>query len=464
MVKKLTTLQKKIKALEDQSKANAHFGDANVKNNLVDLVAKDDLKIEIDFAAVDRKYGLSDDEGPAAAAAPPAATKRRKPAKPAHEGPYLPCPEGTPKPGASLKVEPLGSLEYPFDGIYKLGKVLNSGAFGTVHIGHHVMTGPKGPVAIKVVDRQRHNCDVDDAEIIRESEVMRNLREFDHIVRLFDFYMDDEKFYVVQELAAGGDVFDRLAERETYSESDARDLCQILFETMGTVHAKHLVHRDLKPENLLLKNSKSDTAILLCDFGFTKYVPKGGKGQLRTQCGTPSYISPEVINGTGYAYDADMWSIGCIVYMLLCGVQPFSGCDDEMMMFELIVTGDWAFGYDDDDIELWNKISPEARDLVKMLLNLDSKKRYTAYEALNSSWFTDCKKFKLKKTRLENVTVRNIQKFNKTVKKPKFAYHDKAYTGDADCLYVGPTKEELARLKKLAAIAMYRPNGTHLND
>lgn len=461
------SLKEKIKRLERQAKHNAHFGDANVKNNLVDMVARDDLKIEIDFEAVDKKYNISggDDTAATAAKAPPAAAKKKKKEIAIqHTGPFLPAPDGTPKPGASLKVQPLGALDFPFHDLYKLGKVLNSGAFGTVHIGHHVMTGPKGPVAIKVVDRQRHNCDVDDDEILRETEVMRTLSEFDHIVRLFDFYMDDEKFYIVQELAAGGDVFDRLEERESYSESDARDLCGILFETMGSVHAKHMVHRDLKPENLLLKNAKSDISILLCDFGFTKTIPNNGKGQLRTQCGTPSYISPEMINGVGYAYDADMWSIGCIVYMLLCGQQPFAGIDDEMLMFESIAAGDWAFGYDDEEIELWKKVSPEAKDLIKMLLNLDSKKRFTAYEALQSSWFTDCKKFKLKKTRLEAVTVKNIKIFNKTIKKPKFAYLDKTYTGDADCLYVGPTKEELARLKKLAAIAMYRPNGTHLND
>merc|ERR1711933_132340 len=202
----------------------------------------------------------------------------------------------------------------------------------------------------------------DDDEIIAETEVMRTLIEVDHVVRLFDFYMDDVHFYVVQELAAGGDVFDRLEERETYSESDARDLCHILFDTIGSLHEKKLVHRDLKPENLLLKSVKCDTSTLLCDFGFTKHVPNSG--QLKTQCGTPSYISPEVINGTGYAYDADMWSIGCIVYMLLCGIQPFAGVDDEMMMFELIVTGDWDFGYDDEERAHWSKISPEAKDLI----------------------------------------------------------------------------------------------------
>jgi len=229
------------------------------------------------------------------------------------------------------------------------------------------------------------------------------------------------------------------------------------------VHEKRMVHRDLKPENLLLKTAKSDTSMLLCDFGFTKHVPNKGKGKLTTQCGTPSYISPEVINGTGYAYEADMWSIGCIVYMLLCGIQPFS-CDDEILMFQLITEGDWDFGYDTDEIELWKKISPQAKDLIKMLLNLDSKKRFSAWEALDSSWFTDCKKFKLKKTRLESVTVKNAKKFNETIKKPKFAHFDKTFTGEADCLYTGPSKEEIARLKKLAAIAKYRPKGEHLGD
>merc|ERR1712183_269583 len=145
-----------------------------------------------------------------------------------------------------------------------------------------------------------------------------------------------------------------------------------------------------------LKNTESDTKILLCDFGYCKYIPDQGRGFLQTHCGTPQYSSPEIVLGNSYRCEVGMWSIGCIAYMLLCGIQPFAD-DDECIVYKMIADGDWAFGYNDDDRRLWeNKISSEAKQLITNLFEMDPDKRYNCHEALKSSWFTDCAKFKLK--------------------------------------------------------------------
>ena len=114
-----------------------------------------------------------------------------------------------------------------------------------------------------------------------------------------------------------GDVFERLASTTTYSEKHARDLAIHLLRAMEHLHEHKIAHRDLKPENLLLLDKKDDATILVADFGFAKYVPDG---LLRTRCGTPAFVAPELlVNDCRYDERVDMWSSGCLLYMLLGG-------------------------------------------------------------------------------------------------------------------------------------------------
>ena len=130
---------------------------------------------------------------------------------------------------------------------------------------------------------------------------------------------------MVQMLARGGDVFDRLTARTKYSERDARDLAVTLVQTMYEIHKKTIVHRDLKPENLLLKEAENDTGILVADFGFAKHCRKGDK--LKTRCGTPAFVAPEIVLWNPYNEQCDMWSVGCIMAEMLTGKTLFPGTD-----------------------------------------------------------------------------------------------------------------------------------------
>jgi serine/threonine protein kinase len=119
----------------------------------------------------------------------------------------------------------------------------------------------------------------------------------------------------------GGELFDRIVQKSYYNEKEARDVTKILFEAISYCHTHQVAHRDLKPENLLLLSNTDDSNIKIADFGFAKKCRR--PSSLTTQCGTPGYVAPEILEGTPYDTQADMWSLGVIVYILLGGYPPF---------------------------------------------------------------------------------------------------------------------------------------------
>jgi len=179
---------------------------------------------------------------------------------------------------------------------------------------------------------------------------------------------------------AGGDVFDRIIDMNNYTEKDARDLAKILLEAVDYMHQNGIAHRDIKPQNIFLESKDSNCAIKIGDFGFAKKVhtPKS----LTSRCGTPSYVAPEILKNQPYDQSCDMWSVGVVLYVMLCGYTPFSD-ENQEKMFERIKMGDWKFDPDD-----WSHISAEAKELIEHLMDTNVDHRYTASQALKSKWIT----------------------------------------------------------------------------
>jgi serine/threonine protein kinase len=146
---------------------------------------------------------------------------------------------------------------------------------------------------------------------------------------------------------------------------------------MDAMHSRDLVHRDLKPENLLLKNTFDDTNIRVADFGFAKKVPKEG---LKTRCGTPAFVAPEILVGTKYKQPVDNWSVGVILYILLGGYPPFQGANHREL-FRKIRAADYVFHE-----AYWKNVSIEAKQLISNLLVVNPTHRFTAKKALESAW------------------------------------------------------------------------------
>lgn len=213
---------------------------------------------------------------------------------------------------------------------------------------------------------------------------MNELRGHANIVCLHDAFHEKSNFksdyYIVMEQMRGGELFDRIVEKESYSELEARDVCLSFFSAIQYCHSKRIAHRDLKPENLLLVSADCDSTIKLADFGFAKKIRT--PYSLKTQCGSPGYVAPEVIdiNMPGYDVAADMWSLGVILFILLGGYAPF----EDMDSYELnrkIQECEYEFKE-----QFWGPVSSDAKNLISSLLCLDTKKRLTADQALQSKW------------------------------------------------------------------------------
>jgi serine/threonine protein kinase len=206
---------------------------------------------------------------------------------------------------------------------------------------------------------------------------LKDLSDVQGIVSLIDFFVQPNEFHIVQVFATGGDVFDRLAKRTTFSEEDARVLAKRLLETMRDMHQRGYVHRDLKPENLLLKDLEVDFNILVADFGFSKKIPDEG---LLTRCGTPAFVAPEILIGTPYYQQVDMWSVGVLLFLLIGGYPAFQD-DSHRGLFRKIRAADYIFHE-----TYWEHVSIEAKQLISSLLVVNPAHRWTAQEALECSW------------------------------------------------------------------------------
>jgi len=205
---------------------------------------------------------------------------------------------------------------------YEFGNDLGSGNFAVVKKAKYKNYTPNGPipaeVAIKIIDKAK----VEDMnDIQREVEIMQMV-DHTHVIKLYEIFDEPKKMHLVMELVTGGELFDRIVAKGNYNERYAaltiRDLC----DGLGYLHSKNVVHRDLKPENILYKSPAEDAPIKIADFGLARLV--SSKDLMKTACGTPGYVAPEVLRNQGYDSGAvDMWSAGVILYIMLCGFPPF---------------------------------------------------------------------------------------------------------------------------------------------
>lgn len=271
--------------------------------------------------------------------------------------------------------EPSSKSGMRFDELYRLKGVLGTGAFSTVREGYHRTNSSIG-YAVKCINRKKLS-EEDEAALLDEVSILKELQH-QHIIRLFDFFEEPSTYYLVMERMRGGELFDRIVAKAYYNEKEARDTCKIVLEAVKYCHDNHVAHRDLKPENLLLLSDVEDSQVKIADFGFAKkvYTPNS----LTTQCGTPGYVAPEILEGTAYDERADMWSVGVILYILLGGYPPFIE-STQRDLFRKIRKGEYEFHE-----EYWGTVSSEAKNLISSLLTVSCAERLTASDALENAW------------------------------------------------------------------------------
>ncbi|MBA0679108.1 hypothetical protein Goari_010903 [Gossypium aridum] len=269
---------------------------------------------------------------------------------------------------------------------YTIGKELGRGQFGVTYLCTHKVTGEQ--FACKTIAKRKLVNKEDIEDVRREVQIMHHLTGQPNVVELKGAYEDKHSVHLVMELCAGGELFDRIIAKGHYSERAAASLLRIIVQIVHTCHSMGVFHRDLKPENFLLLNKEENSPLKATDFGLSLFYKPGDV--FKDIVGSAYYIAPEVLKRK-YGPEADIWSIGVMLYILLCGFPPF-WAESENGIFSAILRGEIDFKSDpeiDFKSDPWPAISPQAKDLVTKMLNLDPKQRLTAQQVLNHPWIKE---------------------------------------------------------------------------
>ncbi|KAF7327527.1 Non-specific serine/threonine protein kinase [Mycena kentingensis (nom. inval.)] len=267
----------------------------------------------------------------------------------------------------------------PKFGPYLLLQTLGEGEFGKVKLGLHCQWGEE--VAVKLIRRGNVDTAVRMSKVEREIEVLRTLKH-PNIVRLYDVIETDKYIGIIIEYASGGELFDFILAHRYLRERDASKLFSQLISGVWYIHQKKIVHRDLKLENLLLDRHRN---VIITDFGFANRFEHKTDDLMQTSCGSPCYAAPELVISEGlYVGSAvDIWSCGVILYAMLAGYLPFDDDpanpdgDNINLLYKYIVNTPLSFP---------DYISDEARDLLKMMLVPDPRKRASLEAVMRHPW------------------------------------------------------------------------------
>ncbi|XP_050372458.1 calcium-dependent protein kinase 24 [Argentina anserina] len=258
---------------------------------------------------------------------------------------------------------------------YRLGKELGRGEFGITHRCVDCQTGET--FACKMISKSKLKTEIDIEDVRREAEIMRRLPKHPNIVRFKEAYEDKDAVYLVMELCEGGELFDRIVTKGHYTERAAAHVTKTILEVCKVCHENGVIHRDLKPENFLFADSSENAQLKAIDFGLSVIFEPGQR--FCEIVGSPYYMAPEVLR-RNYGHEVDVWSAGVILYILLCGVPPF-WAETEEGIAQAIIRGNIDF-----QKETWQKVSEEAKLLVKNMLDPNPYNRLTVEEVLDHPW------------------------------------------------------------------------------
>ena len=259
---------------------------------------------------------------------------------------------------------------------YEIKKKLGKGKFGLVKYGINKET--KKPVAIKIMAKK--NMEKSDLELAKVEIDILKIGQHPNIIKLYDVFENENYIYIIMEYCSGGDL---LSYFEYYKyELPETKVCEIIHKLLMAVYYLHsygIVHRDLKPENILMTNLTLSADIRLLDFGLSKII--GNDEKCTEPYGTLSFVAPEVLQGKPYDKSVDLWSIGIITFLLLCGYLPFDDNHSEREIARQTIQDPVPF-----NDKIWSKYSPESKIFINGLLQKKPEKRYTIKEVLEHPW------------------------------------------------------------------------------
>ncbi|XWS33861.1 hypothetical protein CRYUN_Cryun22dG0119400 [Craigia yunnanensis] len=264
-----------------------------------------------------------------------------------------------------------------FDKRYTIGKLLGHGQFGYTYVAADKANGDR--VAVKKIEKYKMVLPISVEDVKREVKLLEALKGHENVVQFYNAFEDDSYVYIVMELCEGGELLDRiLAKKDSrYSEKDAAVVVRQMLKVAAECHLRGLVHRDMKPENFLFKSNREDSPLKATDFGLSDFIRPGKRFQ--DIVGSAYYVAPEVLKRRS-GPESDVWSIGVITYILLCGKRPFWDKTEDGIFKEVLKNKP------DFHRKPWPTISNSAKDFVKKLLLKDPQARLTAAQALSHPW------------------------------------------------------------------------------
>ena len=260
--------------------------------------------------------------------------------------------------------------------------------------------------ALKYINTKNNQKLLNEAK--REISILKNL-DHPNIEKIYEYYeKENDNINIVMELIDGQELFSKLMKETRFSEQNTAIIMYQIFSSIKYCHDNGIIHRDIKAENIIVQDEKH-LFVKLIDFGSCEIL-SSSKLTSTYKVGSPSYIAPEILNGEEYDYSVDIWSLGVLMYYLLCGNKPFTGTT-EQDIYKEIKTKEVKF-----KDKIWDNISNEAKNLIKSMLVKNKKKRININQCLYSDWIIN----NIKKNNVSNIhdekylkehIIKNIIKF-----------------------------------------------------
>jgi len=255
---------------------------------------------------------------------------------------------------------------------------IGTGKFGAVHLCWD-RKDPDMKYALKVIDL-RGEARASMKQIEEEINVLQRLGDHRGITKLHDVDESPERIRLVMDLCEGGDLYDRVKAMKFFGEQEGSALVRNFVAAVAYIHGHKIIHRDLNPENILLVSRKNNSEVKISDFGLATMSEHGGIPRAKSICGSDFYLAPEIIRQEEYGQEVDIWAVGVIAYIVLCGSLPFFH-DVLHKLYRQIVERDLSFKE-----PVWRSVSHRAQDFILQLLQVDPKARPTAGRVKTHPW------------------------------------------------------------------------------